>query len=140
MALRKIVVITTTKSQPKELYSEATTYGQLKDSLREFGDLEKMRAVVKESKTTLELNEASLPDSDFTLFLSPKQIKAGEIDIAAVLRSLQSKIDNAFDEAIEEVEDGVHDDDEEVAPRAKSAGSVISDEDREFMNQLDNLR
>lgn len=140
MALRKIVVITTTKSQPKELYSEATTYGQLKDSLREFGNLEKMRAVVKESKTTLELNEASLPDSDFTLFLSPKQIKAGEIDIAAVLRSLQSKIDNAFDEAIEEVEDGVHDDDEEVAPRAKSAGSVISDEDREFMNQLDNLR
>ena len=144
MALKKIVVISTTNSQPNELHSEASTYGQLKDSLREFGDLDKMRAVIKESKTTLELNDAVLPDSDFTLFLTPKQIKAGAINIAEVLRSLRDKINNAFNDAIEEVEDGEHDEEDDcedyVAPRAKSAGPVISNEDRDFMNQLSNLR
>lgn len=142
MAQRKIVVISTTKSQPKEFYSEATTYGQIQDSLRDFGDLTKMRAVVKESKATLELSEAALPDGDFTLYLTPKQIKAGGVDLVEVLRALQEKMSEGFDQVIEALEDGEYGDPEEAAAAvvAKVAGPVITTEDQRMLNELANLR
>lgn len=141
MALRKVVVISTTKSQPKEFYSEATNFGQLKDSLSEFGDISKMRAVVKESKATLELDEAVLPEGDFTVFLTPKQIKAGAIDIAAALTALRDKIYESYTEVIDSIEDGdfgEEDEVQEVAP--KTATNRISAEDQAMLNQLANLR
>lgn len=111
MSLRKIIVIST-KAQPKEIRSEATTWEQLKDVLSsEFGDLGKMRAVVKETKATLELGDALLPDEDFTLYLTAKQIKAGKVDIESVLQTLKEKFSNMVNEILDEVENGEHNDD-----------------------------
>lgn len=155
MAFRKITVISTSKSQPTTFESEATTYGQLKDSLREFGDLGKLRVVVKETKSTLELDDAVLPQTDFTLFLTAKQIKAGAVDIAAVLSTLRNnmvaKIEEAFDETLEAVEDGNfgeedeedEDQDEEYGcgesiPKASS--NKISQEDLNILKEMENLK
>lgn len=141
MALRKITVVSSTKSQPTELYSEATTFGQLKDVLNQFGSLDKLRAVVKESRATLEMEEAILPEGEFTLFLTPKQIKAGAIDIAGILSSLRDKISEAIDEVIEGVEDGEFGEDEaeQVAP-VKKATNQISAEDQAILNQLASMK
>lgn len=141
MALRKVVVISTTKSQPKEFYSEATNFGQLKDSLSEFGEISKMRAVVKESKATLELDEAVLPEGDFTVFLTPKQIKAGAIDIAAALTALRDKLYESYTEVIDSIEDGdFGEEDEVVEVASKTATNRISAEDQAMLDQIAGLR
>lgn len=150
MSLKKIVVIATTKSQPTVINSEATTWGQLQDSLSSFGDLSKLRAVVKETKTTLELEDAILPVEDFTLFLSPKQIKAGAVDLVSVLQALKVKLDTAIDELVEEVESGDHEacaGDETYTATSSTpnptatpvAAPRISDEDQAFLNSLKSL-
>ena len=105
MSVRKITVISTTRTTPKELYSEATTWGQLQESLSEFGNVASMRAVVKETKNDLTSSQAELPSGDFTLFLTPKTIKAGT-DLVAVLEALKDKWVNAIDEVIDEIEEG----------------------------------
>lgn len=80
MALKEIKVLSSTKSGFRTIVSEAETWGQLKDNLREFGNVNELTAVVKETKNTLEDDGASLPAGDFTLYLSPKKIKAGTIN------------------------------------------------------------
>lgn len=108
MSLREITVASTTKSGAKKLQTEAVTWGQLKDSLRaEFGDLDKMRAVVRETRNDLASDDARLPEDDFTLLLSPRQIKAGSaLDIIAILRDVKDKFADSIDEIIEDIEDG----------------------------------
>lgn len=109
MSFRNITIASTTKSGAKRLATEANTWGQLKDSLRaEYGDLDKMRAVVRETRNDLASDDATLPESDFTLLLSPRQIKAGQsaIDIVKLLNDVRDKFSESIDEIIEGIEDG----------------------------------
>ena len=75
--IREIKVISSTRTTPKILNSEATTWGQLKDSLSDLGDMNAMTALVKETRNSLQLDDSALPEGPFTLYLSPKNIKAG---------------------------------------------------------------
>lgn len=75
--IREVKIISSTRQGVKTLQSEATTFGQLKDSLSEYGDLSQMTVVVKETRNSLQHDEAVLPEGNFTIYLSPKQIKAG---------------------------------------------------------------
>ncbi len=78
--MRTITVIGTTLSTPREYQTESTTWGQLKDLVsRDFGDVSNMKAVVKETRATLEREDALLPDSDCTIFLTQAKIKAGVV-------------------------------------------------------------
>ena len=137
--MKKIVVISTQKTQPTILNSDATNLAGLKSSLGFLGDLSQMRIVVKETKQTLEFDDSVLPEGDFTLFVSPKNIKAGAQDIIAVLERLKekftSKVGEAFDELIEAVEEGEFEV-EGSTPTPVASSVVISREDQSFLEQM----
>lgn len=112
MSFRNITIASTTKAGAKRLATEANTWGQLKDALAsEYGDLSKLRAVVRETRNDLESDEAVLPSEDFTLLLSPKQIKAGQSvpDIVSILKDVRDKFTESIDEIIEGIEEGDYD-------------------------------
>lgn len=107
MSLRNITIASTTRSTPVRITSEATTWGQLKDSLRnDFRDLEQMRAVVRETRNDLASDDAVLPTGDFSILMSPKQIKAGGLDVKAILRDLAERFTDSVEEIIVDIEDG----------------------------------
>ena len=103
------------QGQPFTVITNATTWGQLKSELsNRINGLDNMLAVVKSNKNNMEHPEAALPNHDDTIFLSSKAIKAGQIDIVAVLNRLREKFNDAFDDVIEAVEDGDMGDPEEI--------------------------
>lgn len=109
MSYRTITIASTSKSGVKTLQSEAMTYGTLKDALRdEFGDLDKMRAVVRETRNDLASDDARLPDGAFTLLLTPRQIKAGasQVDVVKVLEDVKDRFSEGIDEIIDAVSAG----------------------------------
>lgn len=79
--MREIKIYTTTGVKGKVITSNATTYGELKPSLREANiSLENMQVVIAGSGVSLEMDSASLPDTDFTLYFNPStKIKSGEV-------------------------------------------------------------
>jgi len=74
--MRKINTYSTLTNAPGSVMSDATTWGQLKLQL---GDLIQgdMKAVIKETKVTLENELATLPEGEFTVFLFPNKVKSG---------------------------------------------------------------
>ncbi len=135
MSIRKIVVVSTTRTTPVVLNSSAETWGELQDALvGQFGNVSALRAVVKETKNDLTSNDAVLPEGDFTLFLAPKQIKAGVgTDIVSVLEALKDKWISAIDEVIEEIEEGDHGG---TVSGIGSGTTSISSEDRRALEQI----
>lgn len=130
MSIRKIIVVSTTRTTPKVLNSEAETWGELQDALAsDFGNVSSLRAVVKETKNDLTSSEAVLPEGDFTLFLAPKQIKAGGTDIKAILETLKERWNEAIDEIIDGIEEGEYETEETVS-------SSQAAEDRRILEQL----
>lgn len=134
--IREIKIISSTRQGVKTLNSEVETWGQLKDSLHDYGNLSSMTAVVKETRNSLQVDEARLPEGDFTLYLSPKQIKAGTNDRSvAILESLKDKLSEAIDEIILEIEDGDYDH-LSAGKSSKSSSSEVSAEDRAMLESL----
>lgn len=112
MSLRTITVASTTKSTAKQYQSEATTWGGLKDFLRkDFDNLDKMRAVIRETRNDLTSDDAMLPLDSFTILLNPKEIKAGanKVDVVAVLEGVRDRFSEAIDEIIYDVNSGAYD-------------------------------
>lgn len=136
--MRTITVIGTTLSTPREYQTESTTWGQLKDLVsRDFGDVSNMKAVVKETRATLEREDALLPDEDCTIFLTQAKIKAGAVDVIEILEALKEEYTEAIDNVIARVNEGEFD----TAPTAenavaKSAVKSISAEDAAFLRSL----
>ncbi len=77
--MSRIVKVSTSKSDSiKSIDSEATTWGELKDDFDENGIAHTdLKAVVKETKVTLEADGAVLPEGNFTIFMFPSKIKSG---------------------------------------------------------------
>lgn len=59
----------------------AETFGDLQDELGTSWSDNKV--IVRETKTTLDLKGAKLPDGDFTLFIMPKRTKAGSSETSS---------------------------------------------------------
>lgn len=136
--MRTVTVIGTTLSNPREYQTEATTWGQLKDLISpDFGNVEGMKAVVKETRGNLERNDAVLPEEDFTLFLTPGKIKAGAVDVVQMLSALKEEFNAAIDEVIDRTQNGDFDveDSNENAP-TKVGQKGISAEDAAFLREL----
>lgn len=58
----------------------ATTFGQLKDEITSLDSslsFSNKRAIVRETRVTLDSSEAVLPEGSFTLYLMPEKSKAG---------------------------------------------------------------
>lgn len=136
--MRTITVIGTTLPNPKEYTTEATTWGQLKEVVsRDFGTIDKMKAVIKETRATLEREDALLPEDDCTIFLTQAQIKAGTVDVVSMLAALKEEYSTAIDEVIDRVQAGEFD----IAEGAenaigKSVVKGISAEDAAFLSTL----
>ena len=86
--MRNIIVFDSQTSERKE-YNDITalTFGELKNAIGQNFDNKKV--VVKETRVTLENNDASLPDGDITLYLFQKQSKHGSDDCESVARSVR---------------------------------------------------
>lgn len=111
--MRTVTVSSTQRSGATQIQTSAYTWGELKETLHSkgFNDVGNMRAVVRETKVDLSSDNAQLPEGDFTLLLTPRQIKAGSssVDVVRILEALKGKFSSAIDELIEEVEDGEYD-------------------------------
>lgn len=132
MSIRSIKIASSTKTSVQVLQSEAVTWGQLKDSLSDYGDLSKMTAMVKETRHTLQLDDAVLPEGDFTLYLSPKNIKAGSEKSVQILKDLKEGFIATIDEIIENIEEGDYD----HLSESKSKSVPKSAEDENFLKKL----
>jgi len=72
------VKVFSTQMGEREVETTGTTWGDLQIDLKKNGiSFEKMKAVIGESKLTLEADGAMLPVQGFTLFLMNKKTKAG---------------------------------------------------------------
>ena len=137
---RVITVIGTTLSTPREYNTSVTTWGQLKDLIsRDFGDISNMQAVCKETRNTMDRDDAILHEGNSVYFLSSRKIKAGGINIVELLEALKMEYNEAIDNVIEQVNDGLFD----VEPCHENAAGVshvkgISTEDANFLRELQN--
>lgn len=76
--MRNVTVYSTSGKTNVKIETGATTFGELTPQLRENGfNLDGMKAVVGETKVTLEADGAVLPDGEFKLFLMPLKTKSG---------------------------------------------------------------
>ena len=79
--MRKISVYSTTDQQHVEIMSDATKWGELKESIKDMFNLEVLSAMENKTRNNLEHNEAILPEGEFVLYLYPsKRIKLGCTD------------------------------------------------------------
>lgn len=109
--MRKVTVVNPQTNTPVEFSTEASTWGELKNDLRSKDiDPSNLKGHVRETKNSLEVDAATLPETDFTLFLFVIKNKAGNADLAQMLADLKEEFANAldevFDRVIEKVEDG----------------------------------
>jgi len=80
--MKNVLIYTTVGATGKTVVTQASTWSALQSDLSENGVIyDNMKAVVGETRVTLESPHAQLPDGDFTLFLMQKKSKAGLTDL-----------------------------------------------------------
>ena len=79
MSQRRIVVFSNANGQREILENSThTTWGELKAELSDKGFLvDRLEAVVRGTRATLKLDDAVLPETEFTLILVEKEMKSG---------------------------------------------------------------
>lgn len=78
--MKKVTVYTSNLGNGKTIETSATTFGALQTDLNSAGvSVENMRAVIGETKVTLEHPDAALPEGDFKIFLLPIKTKSGNV-------------------------------------------------------------
>ena len=106
---RKISIFSTKTNSLTNVESDATTWGELKSQISHLF-AEEMVATVVETKNQLIVSDAILPTGDFKLVLTPSKTKSGQeiIDVASAIATLKEKFDTAFQELLDEIENGDH--------------------------------
>ena len=80
-----LVKVFSTQMGEREVETNATTWGDLQNDLKKQSiGFSKMKAVIGETKLTLEADGAMLPAQGFTLFLMNKKTKAGGTDVSSL--------------------------------------------------------
>lgn len=74
--MREVVIKVTSQKDLIKHQSSATTFGELKKEVKQV-KWSGMRVVERSTKTTLQMDEAVLPQGDFVLFLVPEKVKSG---------------------------------------------------------------
>lgn len=80
MSKRKVTLKVTSQKDLIHHESAARTFGELKKELPQikWGG---MRTIERTNKTTLQMDDAVLPSTDFILFLMPEKVKSGVFDV-----------------------------------------------------------
>ncbi len=76
---RTITIYSQATNQTKEITTSATTWGQIKAEVSKAinAPLETVKAIVRETRNTLDNDDAKLPEGAFTIFLLPVKVKSG---------------------------------------------------------------
>jgi hypothetical protein len=104
--MRTIRVISSQSDRAKSVESAATTWGQLQSDLSShISDIGNMKAIVRETRVSLESPEAQLPEDNFTVILSMKKIASGSNDNGtrytdSQIRELRTKLQNLFEDVL----------------------------------------
>ena len=82
MSTRKVTVVSTKTNVIKNYETEATTWGELVETIQRDFDLSKLKANENINKTTLEHTDAKLPEGPFRVFLRPTKTRSGNTDFS----------------------------------------------------------
>lgn len=95
--MTKKIKIYTTNGMPGTIETNVSTLGELKPLLRQREvDYEGMKMLVGETKNELSIDEATLPEGDFKLYLMPAKTKSGvdlEYEIEEAIERIENKVD-----------------------------------------------
>lgn len=134
--MRNIRVISSQTNSAKTIQSSAANWGDLKNELaNHFSGVSDMKAIVRDTRVTLEAADAVLPTGDFTIILSMKKIASGnEFNTTrykdAVLRDMQTKLNNIFEDLLnenveeEEFSEGLSEDDLDALNELEEEGLI----------------
>lgn len=105
--MRKIRIISTQSDGVKTIESSASTWGELKSELSSsLSNVQDMKAIVRDTRNTLESDEAVLPEGDFTIILTMKKIASGSEDKVtryskSQILEIRTKILNLIDDLLD---------------------------------------
>lgn len=103
-----ITVYSTRTNAAVQHETSATTWGALRDELSAAGLINSdMRAILRETKVTLENKDIVMPTEPYTIFVTPVKTKSGsgkasELTVARI-RELKKEIDQVFELAIQDL-------------------------------------
>ena len=121
--MRTVKVSTSGADGLIEVVTEATTWAELKSDMEDAGiSTDGMKGVVRETKVSLEANDAQIPEGNFTVMLFTGKIKSGAFDHAQMMRDLRDSIENAYNKVIENIDCGAYGEDE--PERSNSTSSL----------------
>jgi hypothetical protein len=106
--MRTIRVISTQSDRAQSIESAASTWGELQSALSGIiSNVNDMKAIVRETRVSLESPEAQLPEGNFTVILSMKKIASGNETrySDSQLKELRTKLNNLFNDLLDEDED-----------------------------------
>lgn len=93
--MRKVTLVSP-KFDTQTIETSAGTWGELKEEISEtLSQFKNVKAVVGETKTTLESKGAHLPTTDFSLYIWPEKTKSGN-DIASEIEAVSQMDYNAI--------------------------------------------
>lgn len=132
--MRKIKIYTTA-GMPGTIETNISTLGELKPLLRQREiNYDGMKMLVGETKNELSIDEATLPEGDFKLYLMPAKTKSG-VDFDEMEDTLD-RIENKLDRVLSKLDN--------VSCEGKNsekvyAANTISAEDQREINELKRL-
>ena len=86
---RKITVYSTQAKSSQTIETSASTWGKLKAEMSDVGNV---RAVIRETRNSLDTPSSKLPDQDFTLFLYPQRVKSGNEEVQVAVKKKTVKV------------------------------------------------
>lgn len=132
--MRTVKVSTSGADGLIEVETAATTWAELKSDMEDAGiSTDGMKGVVRETKVSLEANDAQIPEGNFTVMLFTGKIKSGAFDHAQMMRDLRDSIEDAYNEVIENIDCGAYVEDE---PERSNSTSSLESERRKIEREL----
>ena len=132
---RKVTVWSTQERSTQTIETSAKTWGELKNELSNVGNT---RAVIRETRNTLESGQAELPNQDFTLFLYPEKVRSGRT--VKVQKVKEADWDETVDTLVaEQVKEYTAEFDEIMKSFAPGEAKELSKEDAQFAEEAAEL-
>ena len=127
--MRRVIVFSTLTNQKQiiNIDGNVRTWGDLNDQIN--GYSADLRAVISSEgtgKVGVHDNSTILPESDFKVFLAPSKVKSGGMSLYEALEMLQGRINEAFDEVLEQIE--IEGEDCVKTPSGDSETDALADE------------
>ena len=133
--MRKIKIYTTA-GMPGTIETNISTLGELKPLLRQREiNYDGMKMLVGETKNELSVDEATLPEGDFKLYLMPAKTKSG-VDFDEMEDTLD-RIENKLDRVLSKLDSISSENKNSVSNVAP--GNAISAEDQREIDELKRL-